>query len=203
MRGQRDFPWSVFLGLGLALVATLCAAFIIRQAESSRQALPVLGKVPPFQFVTQSGAPFGQQQMLGRVCVVDFIFTRCPGICPVMADRFSQLYKLYGDAADFQLISISVDPENDTLEALSRYASDHGVHNNRWVFLRGPLGDVEKLCEGGFLLPAQDLPLGHSGKFILVDRQGRIRGYYDHDSDADQALLNEHIRHLLKSRAPS
>ena len=103
-------------------------------------------------------------------------------------------------ARDLQLVCVSVVPDNDTPEVLRQYAASYGVTDDRWILLHAPLDHVKDLCENGFMLPAEDLPQGHSGKFVLVDRQGRIRGYYDHDNDADQDLLKTHIRALLRAK---
>jgi protein SCO1/2 len=191
--------WPVLGSLILAVILAGFGYYVIRQADKSRSSLPILAEVPDFQFRDQNDRPFGRSQMLGRVCVVDFIFTRCQGICPVMADRYTHLYRLFREAPDLQLISVSVDPEYDSPEVLSQYAAGYGITDGRWILLHAPLDHIKDLCENGFMLPAEDLPQGHSGKFALVDRQGRIRGYYDHDSDADQDLLKIHTRALLKA----
>ena len=199
MNGKKPLPWLVLASLILAVILAGFGYYVIRQADKSRSSLPILGEVPDFQFRDQNDRPFSRGQMLGQVCVVDFIFTRCQGICPVMANRYTHLYRLFREAPDLQLISVSVDPEYDSPEVLSQYATSYGVTDGRWILLHAPLDYVKDLCENGFMLPAEDLPQGHSGKFVLIDRQGQIRGYYDHDSDADQNLLKIHIRALLKA----
>ena len=200
MNGKKPLPWPILASLMLAVMLAGFGYYIIRQADKSRSSLPILAEVPEFQFRDQNDRPFGRNQMLGKVCVVDFIFTRCQGICPVMANRYTHLFRLFQDAPDLQLISVSVDPDYDTPDVLRQYAANLGIMDKRWILLHAPLDHVQDFCENGFLLPAQDLPQGHSGKFALVDRQGRIRGYYDHDSDADQDLLKTHIRALLKAK---
>ena len=200
MNGKRPVPGLVLASLLLAALLAGMGYLVIQQADLSRSNLPILGEVPDFQFRDQNDKPFGSQQMLGKVCVVDFIFTRCRGICPVMANRYTHLYRLFREAPDLQLISVSVDPEFDSPEVLSQYAASYGMTDGRWILLHAPLEHVKDLCENGFMLPAEDLPQGHSGKFALIDRQGRIRGYYDYDSDADQDLLRTQIRALLKAK---
>jgi protein SCO1/2 len=200
MNKKKPLPWPVLVSLILAAILAVIGYYVIRQADKSRTHLPLLGDVPDFQFRDQNDRPFGRAQMLGKVCVVDFIFTRCQGICPVMANRYTRLHRLFQDAPELQLISVSVDPDYDTPDILRQYAASYGVTDGRWILLHAPLDHVKDFCENGFLLPAEDLPQGHSGKFALVDRQGRIRGYYDHDNDADQNLLKIHIRALLKAK---
>jgi len=117
--------------------------------------------------------------MLGHITIVDFFFTSCPGVCPVLNGNMAELYRTLKGSDQVHFLSISVDPANDSLPALRAYAKEMGVDDNRWVFLRAPLPDVKQLCEQGFMLPADELPMGHTTRFTLVDAKGRIRGYYD------------------------
>jgi protein SCO1/2 len=183
----------------VAGVIFTAAAFLSDKYPAAEE-LPELFSVPGFRFVTADGAPFGLQEMEGKINVVDFMFTRCMGPCPVMSAKMKILYEEFADAPQVQFISISVDPENDTAEVLNQYASDLGVQDDRWVFLRED--DIEKvatLCEKGFKLAAEDLPIGHPVNFILVDENGVIRGYYDGTDDSRIDVLKKHIRQLLKS----
>ncbi len=198
MKQNRGIPWGIWVGLAIALVLVLAALFVLQRAEKSRAELPIIAAVPPFQFTESSGRSFGRQDLQGKISVVDFIFTRCQTICPDMAQRMSALYHAFQGNDGIQFVSISVDPEYDTPEVLRQYALEHGVTDDRWVFLHGPINEVTSLCERGFLLPADNLPADHSGRFILVDRQGQIRGYYDFDDDSAQALLKTHISQLYK-----
>ncbi len=198
MSRPKKLPWGILVGLLAGLVLTLWGWFILGKADKSRTELPVLGQVPAFQFIERSGDAFGQQDFRGKISVVDFFFTRCMGICPVMASKYQQLYAAFTNDPRVQLVSISVDPEYDTPMILTQYAREQGVTDNRWLFLNGKPSEVMQLCEQGFMLPADNLPMGHSAKFSLVDGQGRIRGYYD--SSGDMALLITHIQQLLRER---
>ncbi len=199
MSTGKKVPWLIILGLGLGLMLVVVGVFVLDQAQKSRVNLPMLGQTPAFQFTDNYGRPFGDRQMLGKVCVVDFIFTRCVGVCPVMAESMSELYRAFRGVQDVQFVSISVDPAYDTPEILDQYGKRLGVTDDRWVFLNGPIAEVIRVCENGFLLPAEDLPMGHSAKFMLVDRRGRIRGYFD--SDDDMTPLKAKIALLLKSKS--
>jgi len=148
-------------------------------ADTSRGQLPILGEVPQFHMTDQNGQPFGRDDMLGHITIVDFFFTSCPGVCPVLNGNMAELYRTLKGSDQVHFLSISVDPANDSLPALRAYAKEMGVDDNRWVFLRAPLPDVKQLCEQGFMLPADELPMGHTTRFTLVDAKGRIRGYYD------------------------
>jgi len=186
----------VILALAILLVVALGGAYLSHLANRDRLALPVIGEVPPILLTTSEGTPFGNAQFDGKVTVVDFIFTRCTGVCPVMADRMQRLYKLFDGRPEIQFVSITVDPEYDTPEVLKGYASRMGVTDNRWLFLRTAGDSVAYVSERGFLLPAGELPAGHSSKFVLVDSRGQIRGYYSSEDDQSQLLLQHHIRAL-------
>jgi protein SCO1/2 len=191
-------PRLLFWLIPVVTVLALLAALVISSADSSRDSLPVLGEVPGFQFTERNGEPFGLAQMKGRINVVDFIFTNCRSVCPFMAEAMFELYEFYQNSDEVRFVSISVDPARDTLATLREYASDIGVGDDRWVFLHAPLDEVVALMEGGFMLAAENLPMGHPSHFVLVDQQGGIRGYYSFDDEAEQKLLKEHIRLLAR-----
>jgi protein SCO1/2 len=174
------------------------AVFVLNWANISRTSIPVLAQLPDFEFTERSGQPFGTPQMQGKINVVDFIFTHCQGPCPIMASKLIELYHLYENSDRIQFVSISVDPERDSLARLRQYAENLGVTDNRWLFLRAPIDDVISLSEEGFMLAADDLPGGHSTKFVLVDHEGNIRGYYDSLDDNSLRLMKTHIKVLAQ-----
>ncbi|MCX6829046.1 MAG: SCO family protein [candidate division Zixibacteria bacterium] len=177
-------------------ILAVASLLVINQARRSRNEVPVLGQLPDFTFTERSGRPFGLSDMKGKINVVDFIFTRCKGPCPIMATKMGELYKLYEGSNQVQFISISVDPEFDSLTVLQAYAERQGVTDNRWVFLNAVIDSVISLSENGFKIAAEDLPGGHTTRFILVDQKGRIRGYYDGLDDASLGIMKTHIRQL-------
>ncbi|MEP0828448.1 MAG: SCO family protein [bacterium] len=189
---------NLILSVAAFFVLAAVAMFVVDQARKSREQIPVLGQLPEFQFTEQSGAPFGLQDMKGKLNVVDFIFTHCKGPCPIMASKMSSLYKAFEGSNKVQLISISVDPERDSLPVLREYAERQGVTDNRWVFLRAPIEQVVDLSENGFMLAAEDLPGNHTTKFVLVDERGQIRGYFDGLSDASINILKGQISQLAR-----
>jgi len=199
MPSDRKFPMLIPIVAVLALILGLGGLLVIRTAEKSRDTLPILGSVPSFEGVNQDGTPFGLQSLQGKISVVDFMFTNCPGICPVMSGNLAKLYNSFSSESRLQFVSISVDPDRDTLAALQDYARGFGVNDSRWQFLWMPQADVVNLSENGFKLTAQNLPSGHSNRFVLVDQQGRIRGYYDGTDDNDVAKLTLDIPKLVKS----
>lgn len=191
------FRWFFFLALAMVALG-LGAFYVINKAEVSRAQLPVYGEVIDFSLTAHNGAAFSLADMHGKISIVDFIFTSCPMACPRMSTEMSELYHQFADASDVQFVSISVDPENDTLERLQQYAGGYGVTDNRWVFLRGPIEDVAVLSEKGFSLGAE-FPMNHSTKFVMVDPDGKIRGYYDSFEADEMAQLKTHLQQLLKA----
>jgi protein SCO1/2 len=151
--------------------------------------LPVLGTVPPFSLTERSGRPVRAEDLVGRVWVADFVFTRCPDVCPALTRRMARLQSLAGDGADaVRLVSFSVDPSHDTPEVLRVYAAHAGARDD-WLFVTGPRDAMATLLKDGFRVAFADdgpptAPITHSDRFVLVDRELRIRGYY-HGGDAE------------------
>lgn len=181
------------------LLFGIMATLVINQANKSRSELQVWNSLSGFNFTAaHNGQPFGLEQMKGKLNVVDFIFTRCKSVCPITMSNMAELYNLYEGSDKVQFVSISVDPENDSLAALNAYGKKYGVNDNRWIFLSAPVEDVVRVCEKDFMLPADNLPGGHTSKFILVDQDGNIRSYHEGlNSDAMTALKNN-IRQLAR-----
>ncbi len=198
MSSEGKFIKIVIWTSAAFFIMAVAALLVINQARRSRAAIPVLGQLPEFTFTSQEGRPFGLTDLKGKISVVDFIFTRCKGPCPVMATKFGELYKLYAGSDKIQFISITVDPENDSLPVLKEYAGRQGVNDNRWVFLRAPIDSVVHISEAGFKIAAENLPAEHSTRFVLVDGEGRIRGYYDGLDDASIEIMKTNIRQLLR-----
>ncbi len=139
---------------------------------------PDYGTVPSFELFDQLGNTFTKDELLGDVWVVDFVFTTCAGPCPVMTAQFSELQDRFSDQEDFRLLSISVNPEYDTPEVLKRYGDDYGADHSRWTFLTGDREKIRSLAWEGFHVGKEEDPIFHSTYFILVDKEGKIRGYY-------------------------
>ena len=170
------------LPLGAALLA-LAALGGCRARE-----LPVLGTVPAFALTERSGQPLRAEDLAGRVWIADFVFTRCPDVCPALTARMARLQPA-GDGNDtVRLVSFSVDPVHDTPEVLRAYAERAGARGD-WLFVTGARDAMAALLRDGFRVAFADdgpptSPITHSDRFVLVDRQLRIRGYY-HGSDPD------------------
>jgi len=190
---------GVVLLLG-SLLGLFWLNFKLRQAQeqSVSPTLPVLVQLPSFLLTERSQRPIGLNDLKGSVWVADFIFTRCPGPCPLMSSRMAKLQETFKEEVSLKLVSITVDPEYDTAQVLSAYANLFQARADRWFFLTGEKSKIHELAQSGFLVGGvQDVTV-HSTRFILVDRQGRVRGYYDSRGDEDILKLIHDARILLR-----
>ena len=170
--------------------------------------VPVWGTLPEFDLINQSSEPYGTQQLEGRPWIADFIFTKCPGRCPMLTREMSRLQtELRGRGwDDVMLVSISVDPANDTPEALAAYATKHGAKQDGWQFLTGTRDNIWSIIIDSFKLAVMEVgdtgegPIVHTNRFVLSDGQRQIRGYYDALDADDRAKL---LRDLEIVRAES
>ena len=140
--------------------------------------MPPLGEIPPFRFTTEEGKTLTKEDMLGKVWVADFMFTRCSGPCPIMTSRMAELAKGLVKAKDARLVSITVDPENDTPAVLAEYGRRMTADPSRWIFLTGPKPEIDAFARKGMfqvlVYDDKGVPT-HSTRFLVIDRQGRIR----------------------------
>ena len=141
-------------------------------------------KVPDFQFVNQNGDTISNKDYLGKVYVIEFFFTTCPSICPIMNKNLVEVENELGENKDFGIVSISIDPQHDTPEVLKQYAENYGIDNPNWNFLTGDKEEIYKLANKGFGIFAntdETVPGGfaHSGMFALIDREGYVRSRSD------------------------
>ncbi len=160
-----------------AVLAAL-ASLLLLAGCARRQPLPILGQVPDFQLTSQSGRPFDSRSLEGHVWVADFIYTTCPGPCPMMSSQMSRVQARTARPGGVAMVSFTVDPVHDTPAVLAAYARHFRADPARWHFLTGPQAALNDLGLHAFHLNAVDGSLEHSTRFVLVDRQGRIRGYY-------------------------
>lgn len=175
--------------------------------EKDNTPLPVLFELPEFSLTERSGDTITRESLLGKVWIADFIFTTCPGPCPKMTSNMAQLQQALSDAEDLRLVSVTVDPATDTPAKLKEYADAYHALPDRWLFLTGDMSDVYELCVNGFKLaaptsqPVEGELITHSTKFALVDRKGRIRGYYEGEGNSQTQALLDDARRLLQGEA--
>jgi len=182
----------------LLVIMGLGASWVIKKANSSHE-IPIIKKVPNFNFTNQNGEPFSHNQLKNKVTVLDFFFTNCPGPCPIMTYNMKSLYDDFSSSDDVQFVSITVDPENDNIEVLKNYADINGINGQKWQFLTSELSKIKSLKRDGFMLFADELPQGHAIKFILIDENGNIRKYFDGTDEASLSILKKDISNLVKT----
>ncbi len=186
---RRSFLRNPFVWVFVVGIVTLTLMRPLLRFEPDPP--PILGRVPEFSLADTNGEPFGSADLAGDVYVVNFFFTRCRSICIPMMNAVAKLdegYRVNG-IDGVRIVSITVDPEEDTAEKLRAWGEEHGVVPPRWKLLTGEREAIEALVVGGFKTalgePGETSPgffdIAHSGKLVLVDGAGNIRGYYDHD----------------------
>jgi protein SCO1 len=190
---------AFWIGLGALAFGLLAVGFTL--FASRPEPLPRLGTLPEFSFTRQDGSPWGLAQLRGRPFVANFIFTRCPTICPAFTRRMAEVQRktdAFGD--QLQLVSFSVDPTYDTPERLADYAQKHGANSARWSFLTGDYERLKDTVVNSFKIAmgresldeADVMGIFHGNHFVLVDGAGEIRGYYESaDDEAFQRLLRD------------
>jgi protein SCO1/2 len=198
----------------MAISTSLAAATMLSCGPSDRSpagarsdgALRVLSTVPPFTLTNQAGRAFGREDLAGKVWVGSFIFTRCPSTCPVQTRYVKRLQEALRDEpawTQVRLVSFTVDPQYDTPAVLRDYAERVGADPDHWFFLTGTREEIWQLSKDGFKLPVGDAPPGgdgpilHATKLMLVDEDGRVRGYYDGLSDAGLQELRRDLDRVL------
>jgi protein SCO1/2 len=193
LTGSRWF-WSL-------AVASLFALPLVRSiGRQLPPPPPVYADLPDFRLVDQEGQAFGLPDLRGRVWVANFIFTSCGEVCPRLTQRMADLQsrlRNVGDAA--RLVSFTVDPVRDTPPVLREYAQRYHARQDFWKFLTGPLAEIEQTVVAGFKVAVERSEVGDTGffdivhgeRFVLVDQEGRIRGYYSADDEGLQELLNQ------------
>jgi len=182
------------------------------ETKKSDTALATINKVPDFSFTNQDGKTITNETFKGKVYVVEFFFTTCPSICPIMNQNMLQLQKEFYGNTNFGIASFTIDPKHDTPDVLKQYAISYEVVHPNWHFLTGDKEKIYALSNEGFkLYTAEDENAAggfeHSGLFALIDQEGNIRSrydefgnpkiYYNGLEDDEIKMLKEDIKKLL------
>ncbi len=196
------------LAFGLVVIISVIVAYFMITGKKNTKAPDVLNpidlnpetvdqdllqvgqghKIGEFSFTNQDGQPIGLKDLKGKVFVAEYFFTTCQTICPRMNDQMQRIQQAFKEETNFKILSFTVNPEVDTVEQLKRYAQEHQAIAGKWHFLTG---EKTKLYEAArkyfFLLKKSEVEnqgdVGsdfiHTNNFVLIDREQRIRGYYD------------------------
>ncbi|MCU0416842.1 MAG: SCO family protein [Cytophagaceae bacterium] len=159
--------------------------------------------IPNFQLTDQDNQPFTWSSHQQKIKVVDFVFTRCGGICPKMTRHLTRVQEYFREDSSVVLVSLTVDPGYDTVSILKQYADQYQAQKKKWYFLTGSKDSIYKLGQQHFYLTTKQNELDptdflHSEKIVLVDQNGWIRGYYNGTSEEEIDRLITEIKVLQK-----
>lgn len=186
---KSPYLWSAVISM---IVITILTPLTRRVPEPP----PVVGTVPEFTLTGPDGNAFGSKQLEGKAYIASFIFTRCQSICPMIVQHLTKLQaRILHDKIPLVLVSVTVDPENDTPTVLKSYAEKSGANSAVWTFLTGSRETITHVVEKGFMVGMGAptivnglMDIAHSQKLILVDNKGRVRGYYDATSEGTDEI---------------
>lgn len=216
MKLRFDLSRRASVVLPVLLVAIVS---ILESCKTKELPLPIFGerkvvngdtlfhRIAPFAFVDQDSAVVTNDTFRGKVYVADFFFTSCRTICPIMKTQMLRVYEATRDMSDVQIISHTIDPEYDTVALLRDFAKRLGVASGRWHFVTGVKDSIYKIAQTSYFATAledKSEPDGfiHSGAFLLIDRQGRIRGKYDGTKEEEVNRLIVDIKKLRREGNP-
>lgn len=159
--------------------------------------LPILGSVPDFRFTDENGNSFGTNELRGKVYIANFMFTSCQTACPILLKQVQMVqHRMRGVIDRAAIVSFTVDPDTDTSKVLFEKARELKANPVVWRFLTASVKDTKKLLVDGFKVPVGDkeiarsvMDVAHSNKFVLVDKEGKIRGYYASDKDGINKMM--------------
>jgi len=215
--------YSLFLSKKLTALLILIFVFTGCTKHNDKGKLPILGRkniqeimidgnttfdttyhtITDFTFINQDSIEVSNETFHNKIYIADFFFTTCPTICPIMKTQMLRVYNYYEDNDQVMFLSHTIDPDYDTVALLHNFADRLGVSSSKWHFVTGFKDDIYEIGQNNYMVTAmedENQPGGylHSGAFILVDRDRRIRGLYDGtDEDQVDRLIND-IPRLLK-----
>ncbi len=200
--------WVLLAMLGIVGIAVAVLAFAYSTREKDPK-LPDLGSVPAFSLIDQDGKVFTEEALRDHPTVINFVFTRCDTICPVIAMKTQRLQDKTQDrkGAGIKILTITVDPEFDTPARLAEFGARYSADPVRWRFLTGPKDKISELVTGALMnsmdrdgnLPSGSPNIVHSGYFLLVDGNLMIRGVYDSNDIPRLDELERHARFLVRT----
>ena len=201
----RGLLWGLLALVIVGILGVNLWSYVNQKSGATAEATNALSEfavhqqLPDFSLTDQRGASFALSDLQDKVWIADFIFTSCGTICPPMTIEMARLQDEFA-AEEVHFVSFSVDPERDTPEVLFRYADYYGADGDRWSFLTGQKEAIYQLAQDGFNLAAghRGSEILHSTRFVLVDQNQQLRGYYDSRSKAHLQQLRQDIQTLLR-----
>lgn len=175
----------------------------VELVDNSIQHISKYHKIKDFALVNQNGETITQNNYKGKIYVADFFFTTCATICPIMTKNMVDIQKEILNDNDIMLLSHSVTPEIDTVAQLKRYAIEKGVNDKKWNLVTGDKKQIYDLARKSYLAVKSqgdnDYGMVHTENFMLIDKESRIRGFYDGTKKEDIEKLLEDIETLKAS----
>lgn len=201
--------------IGISFIVLIFGIWAVPKiiAKFQKSDLVEIGPVPAFKLTNQDNKTISDKDYLGKVYVVEFFFSTCPTICPKMNESMLQLQNEFYGNPNFGIVSITIDPSNDTPQVLKEHAKLLGVKHYNWHFLTGDKAYIYNLANKGFNLYAGENNkvaggFEHSGLFALIDKDGKIRCrkdaqgnpilYYDGLEASGVEAIKEDIKKLLE-----
>jgi protein SCO1 len=195
----------------------LIAFFFILSCSQEVKQLPILGNpkmvngkevkhtIRPFNYMSQDSLPITNATLKDQIYIVDFFFTSCPSICPRVVKQMLKIHDEFKSNPNVRLVSFTLDPKRDTPSKLKKYADNLEVKADKWLFLTGDKDFTLELAHDYFVSAAEDAeaPGGfdHSGKIILVDRNGHIRSFCEGTDPTAIPAFMEDVKTLLKEKS--
>ncbi len=197
---------TIGLFVMLVFIVPVTAWALLNLYEKKFDALPVMRKtkdhrISDFRLTDHEGVLITTANWKNKIIVTNFFFTHCPVICPKMTNQLKSVNKVFENDTTVLINSFSVDPERDSVAQLKKYAGHFNIHTSGWNLLTGDKKEIYKLARNSFMLVATDGDGGpedfiHSEKLVLIDKQRRIRGYYDGTSARETQQLIADIKKL-------
>jgi protein SCO1/2 len=179
---------------------------VVNEINGQKKVDTVYHTIADFAFLNQDSALVTQETFRDKIYIVDFFFTSCRTICPKMKTQMLRVYDSIQSMPDVSILSHTIDPEHDNVARLRDFAERLGVKSDKWHFVTGDMEKIFEIAQTSYFVTAmqdQSEPDGfvHSGAFLLIDKQRRIRGKYDGTSEEDVNRLIRDIRNLRKEYA--
>jgi protein SCO1/2 len=198
------------IGYSVFFVVLTCAFFyfVFAGTDNWKAKLPTVSYVKPFYFTNQDGKTIDEDDLKGKVTVVEYFFTTCKGICPKMNASLRKIYEENKDEPDFMILAHTVQPESDSVARLKFYADSMKIDTKKWMLVTGRKDSLYKAARSSYLLddPANNVEkledqFIHTQFLALVDKSGNVRGgVYDALKKDEMEKLDKDIKGLLKEK---
>lgn len=210
---MKKHQLPLLIALGVILIGILY--FQKKQNNEPVRKLPYYGPaelpdkskhtIASFTFTNQYGETITNKDVQGKIYVTDYFFVTCKSICPIMAKQMKRVYDEFKNDNDVLILSHTVNPEEDSVPVLKKYAEQHGVLDRKWLFLTGDKKQLYEMARKSYLLNAEEGDGGpddfiHTQNFALIDKHGHIRGYYDGTDSLEVSRLITDIKVLKQEK---